>query len=1151
MHIKELQLIGFKSFQEKTTLRLSSGMNAVIGPNGCGKTNIIDALRWVLGEQSFSLLRCSRNEDLIFSGTDSIPAKNYADVRLVLSDDELKHNGSEIELRRRYFRSGESEYFLNRQPCRLKDIQEVFLGSGIGTKAYSIFDLRQMREIIAGNIRKMFEEAATLAKYQDSKADCQRKLELTEADLTRLDDIIAERERVVRSLRRQAGRLRSYQRLKEKEKGFRLFELKAEFDSTGRELERVEKDVAMLEQAEAHRLTEISGLEKELQQHRGRLRQEHSLKDELAETARKAQQKQTKLESQVLLSKQRAQFLKQDADRARKERCELEKGVAVLEQTFNRALESLSKENSGHQELEKALEFAQEQTRRAEKKLYELRRHEQTARESFQNLLEQQHNTRQNVAHFEAVAQNQADAIERFRSETEELGQRISQARDDLTETRQRIVELISAIKNEQERLNGLKLRFASLEEERRQLHQDLSKARDRRNRLEKKLAVLNRTSSLDECRKILGKTILGRISKFLDVDKGWEKACEAALQPVMDFLVTDREPSLEQLTKLIREGPENGCGLVGASKEEPGTPGDFPNDKAIIGRLGDYVKLKDTAPQVVRNIVNSFIVVSDEVEIERLAKIYPDWSFLTKRGCARFADGRFVIGARQGKLREKSEEHKNSVKLLAALSAKEKDTEKRLVEIDRLVEDSKENLSELEQQKASLNARQELFAAKKAELERDMERVRAELNRTASDKHRTIEKLTAERKKLEGLTENVKNQTRVVKKAGEQRKEQEHEAKTKLEEAAQQLANLNEQRHKVSQIETETSYTKQTIEERKHRIAELEKAMNKAEEDSKQIEKETAMLAPQIRKARQEVADAEAKIRQLGIADLAIVEEQLEKKLTEMRHAREQNQNILMEQRLKKHELKQRQAAIVQEAAAEQATDIAQFEPEETTDVTESLAGVRRRLGALGKVNPLAQEEYEQERQDLERLNTQRNDVVSARENLLQTMTEIDRHAREQFLDTYQKVRAEFKNVFRQMFLEGEADLVLVDEKRPLESEIAIVARPGGKNPKRLEQLSDGEKALLAVSLLFAFYRVKPAPFCFLDEVDAPLDDANVGRFAEYLKSISNTTQVVIITHNRLTVQRANALFGVTAQQPGISKLVSVSLADYRTGNA
>ncbi len=1165
MHIRELQLIGFKSFQGKTRLCLSSGMNAVIGPNGCGKTNILDALRWVLGEQSFSLLRCARNEDLIFSGTDRVPPTNYADVRLVLANDELPQYGSEIEIRRRYFRSGESEYFLNRQTCRLKDVQEVFLASGIGTKAYSIFDLRQMREIIAGHIRRMFDEAASLAKYQEAKEDCQRKLGLTEADLTRLDDIIAERDRVVRSLGRQAGKLRSYDRLKEEEKGLRLLELKSDFESISRELKRAKEDASALEQAEAHGVTGIRQLEQELQEQRGKLRQEQSVKDELVGRMRKRQQELTGLESQDLLGRQKIQFLKDRANQADKERKELEGSVAALEQMFNQALSSLSRASSREQELQKELELAQEQARSSERKLYELRSHEQTTREGFQDLLERRHEAQRKVAHLEAVEQNQAEAAERVKGEIEELKQRLGQVQAGLAEVEQSVAEKGSSIGNERNRLDGLETELTRLEDERKQVHQQLSKAREKRNRLEKELAVLRSVAPdrLGECRKVLGKMVLGEVSKLLTVEQGWEKACEAALQPVVDFLVFDGEPRLEQLARLAREGPEAGCGLLGKGSEKgfkgsrvQGVEGSsLPDDEAVIGRLGDYVKVKETMPEVVRNLVGSFLVVRDRAEIEKLAKKYPGWPFVTEQGCARFADGRFVVAGRgSGRLllsrraKQKSDNLEETVEHLTRLEAQERELEKQLAELDATIEGSKENLAQLERRKSSLDAKQEALAAKKAELERDEERLRADLGRVAADRRAKGKSLSSTGQELQALSDQVEHQAGNLKQVEQQVAEQEQEVKAGLDKAGQHLAGLSEQRQKVSRLDSEINYSKRTIQEHKRRMNELEQTAVRAREEASELGKETAARAPGAQEIRKQIAELEAKIDKLRVADLRTVEEELEKNLDELRHTREQNQQILLKQRLEQHELKARQTVITQEAVSVYGTDIARFEPEETTDVAERLAKVRSRLEVLGTVNPLAREEFAREKQDLERLRTQRADVAAARENLLQTMAEIDRHARERFLATYQKVRSSFKEVFRQLFLEGDADLILVDEDNPLDSEVAIIARPRGKNPKRLDQLSDGEKALLALSLLFAFYRVKPAPFCFLDEVDAPLDDANVGRFADYLKSISRTTQVVVITHNRLTVERAGALFGVTAEQPGVSQLVSLSLADYQS---
>ncbi|MEO0022883.1 MAG: AAA family ATPase, partial [candidate division WOR-3 bacterium] len=309
MYIKELQLLGFKSFQEKTTLRFAPGMNCIIGPNGCGKSNVLDALRWVLGEQSFAVLRCAKNEDLIFAGTAQLPPVNFAEVRLILSTEDQPALGSEVEIRRRYFRSGESEYYLNRQPCRLRDIQDLFLSTGIGTKAYSIFDLRQMREIIAGNIRQMFEEAATLAKFRDSKEECQRKLTLTQTDLTRLEDIIAERERIVRSLQRQSARLRVYQRLKQEESQLRLRELQQAYRELNEQLAANEQEIRKLEDAAAELTLQIRHQEEELRQLHSRLVGIQSEREQALNELNQRRQTLAELQARLLMEQQESEFL--------------------------------------------------------------------------------------------------------------------------------------------------------------------------------------------------------------------------------------------------------------------------------------------------------------------------------------------------------------------------------------------------------------------------------------------------------------------------------------------------------------------------------------------------------------------------------------------------------------------------------------------------------------------------------------------------------------------------------------------------------------------------------------------------------------------------------------------------------------------------
>jgi chromosome segregation protein len=1165
VRIKELQLIGFKSFQDKATLRFSPGLNAVIGPNGCGKTNVLDALRWVLGEQSFTLLRCAKNEDLIFGGTATVAPVNLAEVRLVL-DDFAQGEGqpaAEVEIRRRYFRSGESEYYLNKQPCRLRDIQEVFFSSGAGTKAYSIFDLRQMREIISGNIRKMFEEAASLAKYQDAKADCLRKLDLTNTDLLRLDDIIAERERYVRSLQRQAGRLRAFEKLKTEEKGLRLIELKADHEAMQRDLAQAQADAEAMEQAEAARVADIRRLEEELKIQRGRVRDLQILKDELAAKVQAQRQVVSELEGRNLLARQRIELLVDAIKQGESERAALEENVRQMEQTFEQTLSKLAAANERQTQAQDRLERQRAAVQAIEEQLYGLRSHETDVRRQVQERFEQGQSSRQELGRLEAALENQRETSERLSAEADSVKVRLARNQEEVAATRQRISETEAAIEAGRKRLEALRAELVHTRGERTRLRGEEEKLREEKAGLETELALLRAALASEQAetsRTALADGLRGEASAFLDIAPGWERACEAALYAVVDFLVADAGP--EQFAETAAKRPDLRFGFLVADGVQgfggPGVqaadPGDLSSDSAIIGPLSRFVKVRPGAPAALQQLVGTCLVAASAGELDRLSRQFPGWSVVTQDGMCRFPDGRLVIeGQESGRLSAGRALHDKGERLTAVDAELERTMagEATLAqcreELEKEIEQVEFEVGETGRKKASLDAAFELIAATGEELGRDLERLRA-AQQAASGQMRTLDERRAELVAASGeLEAQTQSGTDALQRTEDEVRELEQQVRAGLELSSQALAGLSEARQAGSRLEAENAFAKRQIDDGRRRLQEYATAAERNREETKVLEKDITERTVEIEQARSVLSGLEDEFGKMQVAELARAEEALESNLTELRQAQERNQNILMEQRMKLYELRQRFSAVAEEARSSYGTDIAAFQPEAAEGAEERLAQVRQRLDALGQVNPLAAQEYAQEKSDLAKLVTQREDVAAAKVNLENALTEIDRHAQEQFAATYGEVRGHFREIFQALFLEGEADLVMSNDANPLESEIGIVAKPRGKNPKRLEQLSDGEKALLAVSLLFAFYRVKPAPFCFLDEVDAPLDDANVGRFADYLKGISDKTQVVIITHNRLTVERADVVFGVTAEQPGISTLVSVSLADYR----
>lgn len=1151
MYIRELQLIGFKSFQDKATLRFSPRMNAVIGPNGCGKTNILDALRWVLGEQSFTLLRCAKNEDLIFGGTATVAGTNYAEVKLTLGDDET---GQDIEIRRRYFRSGESEYYLNRQACRLRDIQEVFLSTGTGTKAYSIFDLRQMREIISGNIRRMFEEAASLAKYHEAKADCLRKFELTDKDLVRLDDIIAERERFVRSLQRQAGKQRAWDKLRAEEKGLRLVELKADHDSTRAELERVAADAETLEGADAERTGEIHRLEEEQKALRARLRDQQAHREELDTKLREARQALSELENRNLLDGQRVEFIAAADAGSATDKSTLEAHLSELDRLLAAAIARLAEAGERQGQCERDLEAVRDEVRAGEERLLEARRAESDLQAGLRELLEEQNAARAELARLEAAGENRREARARVEADRGALAERAERlkAESDSAQAHVKAAQEDAAAKRA--RLEALNTEAAGLSRTRETARSEVEALRAERAGLDAELAVLRVALALEQTEAV--RSTLGAearaASDLVSVEAGWERACEAALYALADFLVTSRPVSADDLARLGAARPDLRFGFLGPGSAVEDVA--VPAGPGIAGRLADHVRLEPGAPPALGHALGRVLVAADAAAAERLAAELPGWSLVTSDGVCWFADGRVVVEARTsgrltlaGTIRDKGERLAAVTQgiddRLAVIAA----ADRRLEDLDRDTSALAVAIGDLESDRAGFEARAAALLAQVDETGRDVERLRAELRSLGAQDEGQEPAATELRAKLAGLEERIAEANAAVERAKTETGAREAAVRAGLERSSAALSALGEARQAASRLEAEGSFARRQLDETRARIEAVERSVAARAGERQALEAGVAARAPELAAAQARVAAVESEIDALRAADLGKAEEELESNLSELRARQEQNRQLVMEQRLKVHELRRSLDGIIEEARASYATDIATFVPEADIDVTARLTQIRRRIDALGQVNPLAEQEYKQEKDDLERLRAQRGDVAAARANLEQTLKEIDLHARDAFASTYAEVRGHFQTVFRQLFLEGEADLVMADAANPLESEIAIVAKPRGKNPKRLEQLSDGEKALLAVSLLFAFYKVKPAPFCFLDEIDAPLDDANVGRFADYLKDISKHTQVVIITHNRLTVERADVLFGVTAEQPGISTLVSVSLAEYQ----
>ena len=1171
MRIKELQLYGFKSFPHKTSIKFSPGINAVIGPNGCGKSNVLDALRWVLGEQSFSLLRCGKNEDVIFSGTAQIPALGYAEVRLTMENQgDLPNLGSEVEIRRRFFRSGESEYFLNRNICRLKDIQDVFFDSGTGTKAYSIFDLRSLRSIIAGELRPMLEEAATLAKYRARKTDCLRKLDLTDTDLVRLNDIVAERERITRSLKRQAYRLSGYNRLKGEEKRLRLLMLREQYAAAQEQERQAGAALAASEQSDAQLLERLQQAEVELERLHRELATSREQREQLSAEAEG-------LRSQLSRNESRRAIIDNDRQRWQQEAGQLNDEATRLDVEIARKQGENQTRRLGVVELEQqegilAAELEQQRTatRQQEEQLRELRRQRDQEKETGRTELDARVERQRRMLGLEANIANAEDYRARLKAALQETESRAGQSEAELTRKAEELtgaareLELArEVLAQHRQELESSRARLTDVTAKRQQLREELIAARQELEILapaggETARAVLSRT---------LGEQLLGGASEFLVVPDGLERAVEAALYPIMDCFVVEPGVTPSALTSLPRELR---WGII--LKPEVRSEKSEVRSQPPAGSLAEFVTVKEGAPEMLRRALEHTVLVdslaeafksaqehktaSAPAEADRLDPGPPGplnpASFVTRDGILVRPDGLVVLeSASRGRL-----------------------------SVERRVQELKARDAEIEQQGSSLASEQEQLSLAVQELRQTSDRddvrllelvnvhsalaathdagrlnheqLLAELGRERAEMHSAAGRVNEQQAQLQAVRNELQEQDARIG-ASEQRAvalEQEIAAleqtvKTGLERATRLLLNLTQGREQLGGRRTQFDLYQQDCARDVQRRADISRRLQEIQSAAAEHGASVEQLAGQDRELRTALSALEDRLGQLDLSALTRREEDLMQDLHRQRQAQEQARQQTLDLKMKSLDTVHRRSEIEQEAERLYGTRLADFTGEPEPDVVGRLRLITERLDRLGRVNPLAGEEYDREKTELDRLTAQRADVLAAKDNLLKTIAEIDRFAREQFLATFNTVRDAFREIFARLFVEGEADLLLDAPGDPLESGISIVARPRGKSPKRLDQLSDGEKALLALSLLFAFYRVKPAPFCFLDEVDAPLDDANVDRFAMFLKELSQATQVIIITHNRATVEQADVLFGVTTEAPGVSKIVSVKLGD------
>ena len=1226
--LKRVELLGFKSFADKTRLDFADGIAAVVGPNGCGKSNLSDAISWVLGEQSARSLRGERMADVIFNGTSARPSTGMSEVSLTLIDPEylqageglpeetenlfsaseapdseavaeaagsngdgaalaarpaaLRHRAGEIMVTRRLFRSGESEYLINGELCRLRDIQDLFMGTGLGPESYAIIEQGRIGQILSSkpsDRRSIIEEAAGVSKFKTRKRLAEAKLESSRLNLSRITDILEEVTKQVNSLKRQASKARRYRELHEELRGQLKIVLTCRLMTLESECQRLREESAALQSACAEAAGRLDEIDREQKTAASRHDELEGLLTELREAIAQGELERERLNSRLEQVRQQIAGLEARSAEAASEGQALQTQLAVLGQEAEaQAL------RTGQLQLDwtAAQEAVRQMLARQEELGAQLMQGESTVEACRQALLEavsQLAELRNQLVQAEemglaldrqaARARAEGDAVEqehqRLSSELEAFG--LAQQRDQgaLAGLAHAVAETSTAL--EQARAEQV-TRRAEVEN----LRQEFSGAQARKQALEESLA--RHAYSTESVRRLLsgngsgnGFHPLGVLADFVEVAAGYEEVVEDFLKNELDCVVVERhEEARSGISLLKSEGtgrstffvthiPSNGHSNADHDTEVRGARGVVAPVRELVRFASSLGLNGDVALPA---LATAYVVESTEAA-EQLAGEFPECHFLTPSG--EHYHHRLVAGGKG----------KSAGPL--ALRRDFRELERRVVELEAQLKSAEAALDEVTARVAQLDEELRHLSAAKIEADKKALLADEKLRQTREALDRTSERLRVLRDEAAALeSERQTNQARQA------------ELRAQLDAAA---AERVEREDELPRATTALRDLRGEIEKLGQELLEAQTRSSTLEERARALETERARLSERIEEIRSRRARLEEQIR--GWAEerelLALESEESRTRLTELEQeqvAAREEQRVLDEEshgvRARRDELtpqldnlraeldarreKRSETEIAlaraesdrnhhveqcrQELHAEPAALLAELTPEQTlagealVAAEEQVRELKTRIENLGPVNMMALEELQEAEERYTFLETQRQDLLASIEDTAQAIKEIDQVSRQQFLEAFKAINGYFAESFRTLFGGGIGEMRLSDEA-DADSGIDIAAQPPGKRLQNVLLLSGGEKALAALALLIALFRYTPSPFCILDEVDAPLDESNVDRFTRMIQSMSRHTQFILITHNKRTMEIAQVMYGVTMEEAGISKLVSV----------
>ncbi len=1159
MRLKRLELYGFKSFPHRVEVAFPSGICAIVGPNGSGKSNIVDAVRWVLGEQSPRRLRARAMEDVIFSGSNG-RGPNFAEVRLV-----LENNGQapgeladlpEIVITRRLYRSGESEYLLNGRPCRLKDIHYLFMDTGAGHRAYAIIDQGEVGsfvELRPEERRLLIEEVAGVSRYKTRREEAQRRIKASQENLARLEDVLTEVKRQQNSLRRQAKKTERYLRLKEELQRLDIIYAAGRLQQTKQKTLALEKNLALL----GEKTDLFSSKQQTLETEKARLILELSEKEEALSSLR--HKEEACLEE---LSSQRRQL--------EKTRGEI-KTIQTRLQSFDSRLRDIIRRQEGLtqkvQGLERNLKEAEETLDRLQKdeeELVSLLKAKEKKLEIHQALLAEKRQTYDSLGH--QMAQLEAGQrrlllekerrekdLKRVQGQIAEISRRLEEAnfrltkaekeRDSVTENQQRILQKIEDLARRLETLSAqekdLERTLSSLSRE----AMDIAAEIERLQRLEAKLAGLPPSARF--LREKLG---LPLVVEKIRPEPGWESALTALLSEALGFALVDDLKEAKEVLKALKEARLGPGGVLLEDKQSQASESVLAHGlpSALATMLAPF-KTFDTAEEAfsgydslaARLLTKDGFVFWPGGMIKVLSSSEGQEILERRAKLDALAQRQKEIEVKSKTLRETlhnlRRSYQETSERLSKLKRQKKEGEERLLQISKEIDRTRARILGLEEQR-------KVFETQIKEVQLRWEEVKAELSELENNRREIQERIRHLGPQLKGLLSRERELSSVIKDL-RSRLEKARLSRVRLEERRNQLlkekARLDGAKRQYlrerEELEARLCHQKPLLKELEVSLAKTEARVSDLETDYKHLKDQRESLEEGISGLKKRISEIEGDLKGLRL-ELRKLEDQrhrLDLEITECR---------LLAEHLKGKIKEKYQIDL-------ETIDVAEGESLDEESFSRRVAEIKEELSRLGAINLAAVEEFKEVEKRLEFLLSQRSDLLKAIESLKEAISKINRLCREKIRQAVGQVNEKLKEVFPLLFEGGTAELRLVGSDDPLEAGLDLYIRLPGKRLQHLGLLSGGEKALSALAVVFAVFLIKPSPFCLLDEVDAPLDEANTLKFNRLIREIARQAQVIIITHNQRVMEVADTLYGITMEEQGISKIVSVKLAEAGQG--